>query len=222
MRNFTRLNLHLLSQQLSAFPAETQAKAKQVLALEPEILKRCRRIYERPLDATRIRLHGDYHLGKLLYTGKDFFIVDFEGNTSVPISERRLKRSPLQDVASMVLSFHFAAYTALLKHVERGTPLEGQLQQMLLWARFWARWVGAIFFKSYLQAAGKSPFLPSSDTDRQMMMEVFLLQKMISELGSDASNRPDWVKIPLQEIVESIGLEGAKEGTKDSTKESAK
>jgi maltose alpha-D-glucosyltransferase/alpha-amylase len=202
MRNLTRQNLQLLNRQLKTFPLEVQTQAQQVLALEPEILKKFRQIYERPLNATRIRQHGDYHLGQVLYTGKDFLIIDFEGEPAISISERRLKHSPLQDVAGMIRSFHYASTSALLKQIERGAPVDGQLQQMILWARFWARWVSAIFYKAYLKAAAGASFLPPSESDLQMMTEVFLLRKAIYELGYELNNRPDWVKIPLQGILE--------------------
>jgi maltose alpha-D-glucosyltransferase/alpha-amylase len=202
MRNLTRQNFQLLNRQLKTFPPEIQAQAQQVLALEPEILKKFRQIYERRLDAARIRQHGDYHLGQVLYTGKDFLISDFEGEPAVSIGERRLKHSPLGDVAGMMRSFHYAAYAALLKHIERGTPAERQLPQMILWARFWARWAGAIFFKAYLQAAGAAPFIPPAESDLQKMTEVFLLRKAIYELGYELNNRPGWAMIPLQGILE--------------------
>jgi maltose alpha-D-glucosyltransferase/alpha-amylase len=202
MRNLTRQNFQLLNRQLKTLPPEVQVQAQQVLALEPEILKKLRQIYERPLNATRIRQHGDFHLGQVLYTGKDFIIIDFEGEPAISISERRLKRSPLQDVAGMVRSFHYAAYAALLKQIERGAPVDGQLAQMISWARFWARWVSAIFYKSYLKAASGASFLPPTESDLQMMTAVFLLRKAIYELGYELNNRPDWVKIPLQGILE--------------------
>ena len=202
MRNLTRQNFQLLNRQSKTFPPEVQAQAQQVLALEADIVKKFRQIYERRLDVARIRQHGDYHLGQVLYTGKDFLIIDFEGEPAVSISERRLKRSPLQDVAGMMRSFHYAAYAALLQHIERGTPAERQLPQMILWARFWARWAGAIFFKAYLHAAGAAPFIPPAESDLQMMTEVFLLRKAIYELGYELNNRPDWVMVPLQGILE--------------------
>jgi len=207
MRNLTRQNLQLLSRQMKNFPPEVQAQAQQVLALEPAILKKFRQIYERPLEAVRIRQHGDYHLGQVLYTGKEFYIIDFEGEPAISISERRLKRSPLQDVAGMIRSFHYAAYTALLKLAQRGTLPGGQSELMLEWGRFWSRWVSAIFYRSYLNAAGTASFLPASRADLEMMMEVFLLRKAIYELGYELNNRPDWVVVPIQGILQLVSEE---------------
>ena len=202
MRNLTRQNFQLLAQRLKTLPPETQAAAQHVLTLELEILARFRAIYGRRLDAVRIRHHGDYHLGQVLHNGKDFFIIDFEGEPALAISERRLKRSPLRDVAGMMRSFHYAAQAALRKQVERGPLQQPQLELMNFWARFWVRWVSAVFYASYRQTAGKAPFLPSSDADLQTMMDAYLLRKAVYELGYELNNRPDWVRIPLQGILE--------------------
>ena len=207
MRNLTRQNFQLLNRQLSTFPPEVRVQAQQALALEPDILKVMRQICDRPLNVARIRQHGDYHLGQLLYTGRDFLIIDFEGEPSVSISERRLKHSPLKDVASMVQSFHYASFAALLNHVERRTLSNDQLQTMASWARFWSRWVSAIFYQAYLKAAGQASFLPAAEADLQMMMEVFLLRNAIYDLGYELNHRPDWVKIALQEILELLNPE---------------
>jgi maltose alpha-D-glucosyltransferase/alpha-amylase len=207
MRNLTRQSLQLLNRQLGAFPPEVQAQGRQVLALEADILNVLRQICDRPLNVVRTRQHGDYHLGQLLYTGKDFLIIDFEGEPSVSISERRLKHSPLKDVASMVQSFHYAGFAALLDHAERRTLSNDQLQSMASWARFWSRWAGAIFYRAYLKAAAQAPFLPSAEADLQMMTDVFLLRNAIYDLGYELNHRPDWVKIALQEILELLNPE---------------
>jgi maltose alpha-D-glucosyltransferase/alpha-amylase len=81
-----------------------------------------------------------------------------------------------------------------VKHVERGTPVEGQLESLISWAHFWARWVSAIFYKGYLQAAGTATFLPPTKPTLQMMTEIFLLRKAIYELGYELNHRPDWVE----------------------------
>ena len=89
-------------------------EAKQVLDLQDKILKRFRSILDRKITAMRIRVHGDYHLGQVLFTGKDFVIIDFEGEPAHSLSVRRIKRSPLRDVAGMLRSFHYAANAPLI------------------------------------------------------------------------------------------------------------
>src|SRR5262249_3876830 len=105
MRNLATRNFRLLRQQLKTLPAEVTPLAERVLTLESEIINRYRPLFERRLSAKRIRIHGDYHLGQVLWTGKDFVILDFEGEPTVPLSERRIKHSPLRDVAGMIRSF---------------------------------------------------------------------------------------------------------------------
>ena len=88
----------------------------------------------------KIRIHGDYHLGQMLYTGKDFVIIDFEGEPARTLSERRLKRSPLRDVAGMIRSFHYAAFTASLQHAS-GHP--GDLALLDPWLETWSTYAAA-------------------------------------------------------------------------------
>jgi maltose alpha-D-glucosyltransferase/alpha-amylase len=139
----------------------------------------------------------------VLWTGRDFVIVDFEGEPARPLGERRIKRSPLQDVAGMVRSFHYAAYTSLFGSsdgaataaadgVIGGVP-EG-------WMLFWYRWVSAAFLRGYLQAAEGAPFLPSRREDLEILLEAFLLEKAVYELRYEAANRPDWIHIPIQGV----------------------
>jgi maltose alpha-D-glucosyltransferase/alpha-amylase len=202
MRNLTRQNFHLLADQLKSLPAEAQADAQRVLDFEPQILENFRAIYTHRLDAVRIRHHGDYHLGQVLHTGKDFLIIDFEGEPALALSERRLKRSPLRDVAGMIRSFHYAAYAALHREIQHGAAPNAQLKTGDFWAQFWARWVSAVFFAAYREAAGKARFLPRNEADLQIMMDAFVLRKAIYELGYELNHRPAWIKIPLQGILE--------------------
>ena len=202
MRNLTRSNFQLLSARLATLPKEVQAQAQQVLVYENEIIKRFRAIYLGPMNAMRIRHHGDFHLGNVLYTGKDFLIIDFEGEPSIAISERRLKHSPLRDVAGMIRSFHYAAYVSLGKAVRQGALQPEQQVTMDAWARFWSWWVSAIYYNSYRQTAGTALFLPPNPADLEIMLDAYLLRKAIYELGCELNTRPDWVNIPIRGILE--------------------
>ena len=138
MRNLARQNFQLLSQRLPTLPPDIQEQARQVLALEAGIMQRFRKVYETRIDAVRIRIHGDYHLGQILHTGKDFLIIDFEGEPDIALSQRRLKRSPLRDVAGMIRSFHYAAYDALLIQAEHGALQPARMEAAATWERYWA------------------------------------------------------------------------------------
>ena len=151
----------------------------------------------------RFRFHGDYHLGQLLYTGKDFVIIDFEGEPARPLSERRLKRTPLRDVAGMLRSFHYAAYAALFDLQTKGI-LSNDGGSTEPWAHFWYFWVSEVFLRTYLVAASRGGFLPAARGELQVLLDAFLLDKAVYELGYELNNRPTWVKIPLRGILSLV------------------
>ena len=202
LRNLTRQNFQLLVRKQKTLPPDVQALADKVIALEPDILKRFSAIYSRRIDAWRTREHGDYHLGQVLYDGKEFWIIDFEGEPALSISERRLKRPPMADVAGMIRSFHYASQAAMLKELESGGAVPAQTDTLAGWAQFWARHVSAIFYRAYLAAAKDATFLPRKEEDIQLLTNIFLLRKAIYELGYELNSRPNWVKIPLLGILE--------------------
>ena len=153
----------------------------------------------------RLRCHGDYHLGQVLWTGKDFIIMDFEGEPARPINERRIKRSPLRDVAGMLRSFHYAAYSGLFDFRERrGLVLEEELEAIDFWARFWHFWVSVIFLKAYMEVAINGKFLPESPEELRTLIDTYLLEKAIYEMGYELNNRPEWIKIPLRGILQLL------------------
>ncbi|UCH36543.1 MAG: alpha-amylase, partial [Armatimonadota bacterium] len=102
MRTNTIRTLRVLREQLSKIPEDSREDALNVISLENDIIGRYQPIRKQRIVAKRFRCHGDYHLGQVLFTGKDFVIIDFEGEPARPLSERRRKHSPLLDVAGMI------------------------------------------------------------------------------------------------------------------------
>jgi maltose alpha-D-glucosyltransferase/alpha-amylase len=207
MRNLVGRSLRMLGQALPQLSGPERERAEAILARREALLTAFRSILERKFEGQRIRIHGDYHLGQVLYTGKDFAIIDFEGEPARPLSERRLKRSPLRDVAGMLRSFHYASVAALFREQERGLTAEGRLQALEQWARFWTGWVSASFLRGYLEAVDDAGFLPADDHSRQMLLDVFLLEKALYELGYELDNRPTWMRIPVEGILDLIAPE---------------
>ena len=171
-------------------------EAREVLAREEEILAREKRLLDRKANAAKIRIHGDYHLGQLLYTGKDFVILDFEGEPARPLSERKLKRSALRDVAGMMRSFQYAAYSALWQPAMRTEDVPF----LERWADLWYRQMSSVFLQSYLQTTASAIFVPQNADDLQILLEAYLLDKAVYEIGYELNNRPDWVVIPIRGI----------------------
>jgi trehalose synthase-fused probable maltokinase len=155
-------------------------------------------------EAVRIRCHGDFHLGQVLFTGEDFIIIDFEGEPARPLAERRAKHVCLLDVAGMIRSFHYASHVAARRHRKDGMS---EQQRRDSDART-SRWYGAArsaFLAGYAEAAQGASFWPRSDIERQALLELFLLDKALYELSYELNNRPDWAGIPLRGIVDIIG-----------------
>jgi maltose alpha-D-glucosyltransferase/alpha-amylase len=203
MRSFAIQVLQLLRQRLRYLPDDAKAEAVNVLNREDDIIERFEEIPRRKITGMRIRCHGDYHLGQVLYTGNDFVIVDFEGEPARRLGERRIKRSPLRDVAAMIRSFHYAAYVAL--HGEASTTIRpDDIPVLENWARSWYLWVSAAFLKSYLEMVADSPILPRSREGVRVILDAYLLDKAIYEINYELNNRPDWVGLPLQGILQVL------------------
>jgi maltose alpha-D-glucosyltransferase / alpha-amylase len=196
MRASLRRAFTLLEKKITDLPVAFRDEAREVLAAEQEILAREKRLLDRRTNAAKIRIHGDYHLGQLLYTGKDFVILDFEGEPARALSERKLKRSALRDVAGMMRSFQYAAYSALWQPAMRSEDVPF----LERWADLWYRQMGSVFLQSYLKTAANDIFIPQNNEDLQIMLEAYLLDKAIYEIGYELNNRPSWVVIPVRGI----------------------
>jgi len=202
MRSHLLQTLALLRQQLASLPVSTREQADAVLQREREIVQVYQKLLQKLLPAQRTRCHGDYHLGQVLYTGRDFVIIDFEGEPARPLSERRLKRSPLLDVAGMLRSFHYAASATLLEQQQRG--LLSDLARAEAWLRFWYGWVSAVFLQGYLEVVGSTALVPSDSKDLGTLLEAYLMDKAIYEIRYELGHRPDWLAIPLGGVLELL------------------
>jgi len=190
----------LLRSQLNKLPADTREEGRQVLDLESRIAAILKSFLARRMNTTRIRVHGDYHLGQVLYTGHDFVIIDFEGEPTRTLYERRLKRLAMRDVAGMLRSFSYASQAALRT---QQIPA-GRLPELHGWARFWVDCVSAEFLKSYLAVAGKESWVPQTQEDLELQLTTMLLEKALYELRYELNTRPDWVRIPLHGILDLV------------------
>ena len=202
MRNSARRGLALFRRRAADLPEALRPDLERLLAREADLLARLHAVTSRPFRLQRIRIHGDYHLGQVLFTGKDFVIIDFEGEPTRALGERRLKRVSLRDVAGMLRSFQYAAYAGLTQQAQRGLIPEGEeaLRAAEPAARAWYTRMGAFFLRGYLDTAGGAGFLPSSEEDLRILLDAYLLEKAVYELAYELNNRPDWARIPLRGI----------------------
>ncbi|HZZ28817.1 MAG TPA: maltose alpha-D-glucosyltransferase [Pirellulales bacterium] len=198
-------NLQRLKKRLSHLSPRAQQLGRQVLDQEKHVLDQLKSITSGRIVAERIRCHGDYHLGQVLYTGKDFVIIDFEGEPLRSFSERRIKCSPLQDVASMIRSFHYAAAQGFNHVAVAGLHTPETTEPLKHAGTAWAISIVGTFLQAYQTTIGNAAFFPPAAKDRELLLNFYLLQKAIYEMGYELNNRPDWVEIPLAAIIYLLG-----------------
>jgi maltose alpha-D-glucosyltransferase / alpha-amylase len=203
VRNAVRMGLRAARKAVASLEdPDAVAAIRDLTDREDAILDRLRELSDARMVAVRTRTHGDYHLGQVLWTGRDFVIIDFEGEPARPLGERRLKRSPLRDVAGMLRSLQYATASTLEDQLERGVVTAGQPnhESLAVWLDWWLAWTSAAFLEGYLAIADGQPFLPSDPDHTQILLDAFLLEKAVYELGYEMNNRPEWVGIPLAGI----------------------
>jgi maltose alpha-D-glucosyltransferase / alpha-amylase len=213
MRNHAGRVLLQLRKQAKHLPAESQPAARTILSHWEDLLARFKTVLDLQITAMRIRCHGNYHLEEILYTGKDFVVIDFEGEPNRMLSERRMKRSPLRDIAGMVQSFYYASQVALRNQMETGMVRAEMLPAMQLWAQFFHTWVSVSFLKQYVATAGDAAFLPKSHQEMQILLDAYLLEKAVYELGYELTHRPNLVDVPMQRVIELLKPPAIKDWT---------
>jgi maltose alpha-D-glucosyltransferase/alpha-amylase len=189
----------LLEKRLKDLPARVQPFANEVLQMNPEILESFKGIFSKKIDAYKTRVHGDYHLGQVLFNGKDFYIIDFEGEPNATMGERRLKRTPFKDVAGMLRSFHYAAYGKILMD-NNYQKLDRDFMES--WAALWYHYVSRFYLTAYFETIGKASFIPQKEEEKQLLLKTYLLEKAVYEMGYELGSRPDWLMIPLTGILD--------------------
>ena len=186
-----------LQQSLGTLPDAARAIAEQILQQRDELIARIGAGSDMAPSGGRSRIHGDYHLGQVLVTGRDVMIIDFEGEPKRSLPERRAKSSPLRDVAGMLRSFHYAAWTALSRYqAEKGSVPDAVRQRV----EDWRRTISADFIAAYEEHVAGAASFPPDPAFARALTEMFLLQKAIYEVGYELANRPAWVEIPLSGI----------------------
>ncbi len=194
LRKLVRERFNLLRHALPGLRPETRAVANRVLGLEDDILECFSEIYKTRIRAMKTRIHGDYHLGQVLFTGKDFIIIDFEGEPGFSFSERRLKKHPLKDVAGMMRSIHYAAFGKILLNENYR---EQDREILEAWAEQWQHYVARYYMGAYLERTGEKEFT----NEHEVLIRTFLLEKAVYELGYELNGRPDWAIVPLRGIL---------------------
>ena len=194
LRKLVRDRFTLLEATMAKLAPDVQTVAKKVLMLEDKILECFSEVHQIRINGMKTRIHGDLHLGQVLFTGKDFVIIDFEGEPGVSFSERRLKKNPLKDVAGMMRSVHYAAFGKILLNENYR---DRDLEFIEAWAEQWQHYVGRFFLSAYMETMG----MTTLSNEHDVLIRTFLLEKAVYELGYELNGRPDWTIIPLRGIL---------------------
>jgi maltose alpha-D-glucosyltransferase/alpha-amylase len=193
--------LGALKRSMSQLTETTADNAALVLSRRIGLFARARAIAgATPANAgQRIRIHGDYHLGQVLRSRGDFVILDFEGEPARSLTARRAKQSPIKDVAGMLRSFSYAAYTALNAFAQRRPDDAKNLEP---WTTLWQNAVSTEFLRAYQSTINATaPTLVPRANQSQLLLNAYLLEKALYELLYELDNRPTWVRIPLAGIL---------------------
>ncbi len=215
MRNLTGRLCDRLARSMLEVPEPARQLADQIVRQRDAVLERFRAILDTSFDSRRIRCHGDYTLEQLLYTGKDFVIMDFEGEPGRTLGEKRVKRSPLCDIASMVRSLDDAVQSVLLGLAgSHGRP-PGMIRTedrpaLEPWADSWLEHVVQSFVVTYLQTIDPVNLLPASRASCHKLLDLLLLEKTLLQIDADLDNRAHWVLIPLRSAVRLLDAVPAK------------
>jgi trehalose synthase-fused probable maltokinase len=194
----------LLRRKRGVLSGAADEDARELLEREANVTAMFEPLKSSTIQTVRIRHHGDYHLGQVLYTGEDFMIIDYEGEPARPLPERRRKQLALRDVAGMLRSFQYAAFAALFGQVPGVPSAPEKADAVESWAVFWTDWVGALYLRGYFDEANDLQSVPSDAKERRVLLDAFILQKALYELAYELNNRPSWVRIPLRGILSLV------------------
>jgi maltose alpha-D-glucosyltransferase/alpha-amylase len=195
----------LLAARASELDLTQAIDAGLVLGLRPDLRERLQPLLTRRFSGSRIRVHGALGLDRVMHAERGLVMIDFEGDTSRPASERRLKRSPLRDVAAMITSFHQIALGRLRERDVGGSLRPEDLDALDVWARYWQLWVAAAFLRGYRETAGDAGVLPDRDQEWSCLLDTFLLHGALDELYSDLRNAPERVQSSIRGLLELLG-----------------
>ncbi|MFL5742890.1 MAG: maltose alpha-D-glucosyltransferase [Flavisolibacter sp.] len=197
MQSLVRETYQSIEKKLASLPENLRKEAMMLASMKEVLLQNLRRIYFKKLDIVKIRIHGTYNLHKLLMTGKDVVIHDFGGNTTRSYSERRIRRSPVRDLAEMISSFYYTAYEGFFSndHIARE-----ENNNLMAFADQWAHYMSGFFMKAYIDLVKDSSLIPRQKDEFRIVLDTFLLEKSLAHLNFELNNRPEWSVVPLHLI----------------------
>jgi maltose alpha-D-glucosyltransferase/alpha-amylase len=178
--------------------AHTAETVAVLLRHQPAIRDAARKLAQASGRALQTRVHGDFHLGQVLVSQGDAYIIDFEGEPARTMEQRRAKSSPMRDVAGLLRSFDYATATA---REGRGAASPQTTERRLALLEQFRVEAAETFLEAYREIAANAPRQWVSDSNQTALLDLFLLEKAAYEIRYEATNRPGWLAIPLEGLL---------------------
>ena len=177
----------------------TREMAERTIERAEPLRARIRKLAADGEGALATRVHGDFHLGQVLVSGNDAYLIDFEGEPAKSMEERRAHSCPLRDVAGILRSFDYAAASAEIRANSSISTGASRLEDLFAVFRMVAI---ATFREAYQQVLDASAHQWVTPRAEPALLDLFLLEKAAYEIRYEAGNRPDWLPIPLRGLDE--------------------
>lgn len=203
MQAMVRESIQALEKHMEHLSEDTRRETQFLADKKNDILNAARKIYQKKFDIWKTRTHGSYSLRKLLMSGKDVMIQDFGGKPMKSYSARRLKRSPLRDIAEMIISFHYVAYEGFFASHQIN---KSELRSLLPFADLWAHYIGGFFLKAYFEKVQGTALIPKEQSDLEIVLNTFLIEKSLTHFIDNIETKPDFVVVSLHIIRSVLGL----------------
>jgi maltose alpha-D-glucosyltransferase/alpha-amylase len=187
-----------------------ESDARTVVGARDELPGTIGRLSQSAIGTLMTRVHGDFHLGQVLVAQGDAYLIDFEGEPSRPLAERRAKSCPLRDVAGLIRSFDYAAASSAMGRAAASQRADERREAIL--DRFRAAATGA-FLDAYRRTHAAAPRRWVEAAQEADLLDLFLLQKAAYEVAYEAANRLAWLPIPLRGLAALAERVIAKEPT---------
>jgi len=193
--------LNTLNQRLQTLPEDARARAEQLIGARERLFALIRELTATPIDGLRTRVHGNLHLAKVMLAADDFLLTGFEGDTTLPLEERRRKDSPLHDVASVLLSFQYARTVALDHAIAHRPEMRERLEPELAQ---WQLLTTRAFMLGYRRGVTESGILPSTEAGTQRLLKLFMIIRGVSALRHELEHRPEMLSAAVDALYEQL------------------
>ncbi len=203
----TARRMEFIRQRYADMSEDVRVLASSVLEQEQAIVTKLEAVFKQRIYSERSRFHGRLHLGHLLISDDDVIMIDFEGDPLAHISERRIKRTPIRDVTSMLVSFGYAAQTAVRQTTLADLNDPETRRGLRDIARFWYTHVSAAFLRGYWSIAEPAAFMPRSREDQQTLLQTYLMERALLDVRADMQDKPELAGAPLRVILHLLDAE---------------